>query len=214
MIRIKAIAPLKLDPAEVRRRQARYDVLADDHASITLVNLEDSNAPQRLDSEEDIRRSEKLVYAEMLRTSPGEFDFLLPDCVLDPAIGDNFVTPVPARGILKLASTALHQQGTPYLGVTRNNAIGDEFSRKVRDYGYADDLKAMATLDVDFCFIADHRSWAKAMWPAIQQAQAAGLHFILNGCSAVAIDEPVVDDVRVIDPTALALESLCTSVTL
>jgi len=214
MIRVKAIAPLQLDPEEVRRRQARYEAMATDRASITLVNLDGPNAPQRLDSEEDIRRSEALVYAEMLRTSADDFDVLLPDCVLDPAVGDAFVTPVPTRGILQLASTALHQQGARYLGVTRNDAICNEFSQKIRDYGYAEDLQAIATLDVDFCFIADNRSWAKAMWPAIEQAQAGGLHYVLNGCSAVAIDDPVVGDVRVIDPTALALESLLTTATI
>ena len=212
MIRIKAIAPLKLDPTEVRRRQARYDALAAGRASITLVNLSDSNAPQRLDSEEDIRQSEQLVYDEILRTVADEFDLVLPDCVLDPAIGEAFRAPVPTHGILQLASAALHQQRAFYLGVTRNDAIGTEFSNKVRNYGYGDDLKAMATLNVDFCFISDHQGWAKAMWPTLERARAAGLHYVLNGCSAVDIDDPVVEDVKVIDPTALALESLLSQV--
>ncbi len=208
MLRIKAIAPLRLDDEEVERRQHRYQLLATQGSSITLFNLIDPDAPTRLENDEDIRRSEALVYEEMLRTSSDEFDLILPDCVLDPAVGATFPTPVPTYGILQLTSSALHRSARRYLAVTRNPAIGAEFASKIRQYGYEGDLAGVATLNIDFCFISDHRGWAEAMRPTAERAQSAGVQTLVNGCSAVDIDSPMIGAVEVIDPTALALKSL------
>lgn len=208
MIRLKAIAPLRLDAQEVKRRQHRYETLGGNKFVITLVNLDSPDAPTRLDSQADIRRSEQLVYEEMLRTTAEDFDAIIPDCVLDPAVGDNFGAPVPVYGILQLTSQELHEASRRYLGVTRNQAIGDEFTRRLVDYGFADDLAGITVLDIDFCFISDHHGWAEAMLPTATQALAAGVETIVNGCSAVDIDDPKIGSVEVIDPTAMALERL------
>jgi Asp/Glu/hydantoin racemase len=211
VLRIKAITPLRLDDEEVERRQQRYQLLATQGSSITLFNLQDKGAPTRLESDEDIRHSEALVYEEMLRTSRDEFDLILPDCVLDPAVGSSFPTPVPTYGILQLTSSALHRSSRRYLAVTRNGPIGDELASKIRQYGYESDLAGVATLNIDFCFISDHQGWAEAMRPTADRAQSAGVQTVVNGCSAVDIDNPMIGAVEVIDPTALALKSLPTA---
>lgn len=208
MIKVKAIAPLRLEEDEVARRQRRYDHLAAGEMEITLVNLEGEGAPLRFDSPEEIESSERLTYEEMLRTDPGEFDVILPDCVLDPGIDRRPASAVPAVGILALAVGHLHSLGVSFAAVTRNAVIGAELERKVKAYGLGDSLTGVEVLDIDFCFVSDHEGWSKAMAPLARSLADRGVGVLLNGCSAVDMASRSVEGVLVVDPTELALRML------
>lgn len=208
MLRVKAIAPLHLTEEEVVRRQARYDRLGGEQLAVTLVNLTGEGAPDRFDTPAHIATSERLTADEIRRTEPGSFDVILPDCVLDPAVGDVADPPVPVAGILHLVVGYLASLGRPFAAVTRNRAIGDELARKVEHYDLGRWLTGVYVLDVDFCLVSDHQGWADAMRPLQQQLESEGVETLFNGCSAVDIDTDHLGPVAVVDPTALALQLL------
>ena len=208
MLRVKAIAPLHLTDDEMIRRQARYDRLGGDQLAITLVNLTGDGAPDRFDTPEQIAASERLTALEIAGTDPDAFDVILPDCVLDPAVGEVDSPPVPVVGILQLVSSYLASVGRPFAAVTRNKVIGDELARKVDRYGLSRRLTGVHVLNVDFCLVSDHQGWAEAMAPLREELEVAGVQTLFNGCSAVDIDADHLGSVAVVDPTALALQLL------
>ena len=208
MLRVKSIAPLRLEPAELVRRQARYQRLGGDRLDITLVNLDGDDAPGRMDTAGEIAASERLVAEEIARTDPAQFDVILPDCVLDPGIADVAEPPVPVAGILHLVAGHLASLGQRFAAVTRNQVIGDDLARKVAAYGLSDVLTGVHVLDVDFCFVSDHAGWSQAMRPLQATLEAAGTGTLFNGCSAVDLDSDRLGAVSVVDPTALALRLL------
>jgi Asp/Glu/hydantoin racemase len=207
MLRVKAIAPLHLTDEEVQRRQLRYEHLSGKALVVKLFNL-DQRAPEQLNTAEDIAASELLVREEILRTTTEEFDVILPDCVLDPAVGEMSESPVPLVGILRLAAGYISSIGETFAAVTRNKAIGNELSRKIESYGLAGWLTSVALLDVDFCLISDNSGWSVAMEPVTSRLAANGVSKLINGCSAVDIADRNVGSVLVIDPTQLALKLL------
>lgn len=208
MLRVKAIAPLQLADDEMVRRQARYDRLGGDRLAITLVNLTGKGAPERFDTPQQIAASERLTAREVMRTDPAAFDVILPDCVLDPAVGAVEGPPVPLVGILHLVTSYLASVGRPFAAVTRNRVIGEELVRKVGHYGLGRWLAGLHVLDVDFCLVSDHQGWADAMAPLRGKLESAGVQTLFNGCSAVDIDVDQLGSLAVVDPTALALQLL------
>jgi Asp/Glu/hydantoin racemase len=206
MIRVKAIAPLNLAGDEMVRRQSRYDRLGGDQLAITLFNLVGEGAPDRFDTADQIAASERLTAAEIGRTDSTDFDVILPDCVLDPAVGEVDSPPVPVVGILQLVVSYLASVGRPFAAVTRNRVIGDELARKVDCYGLGRLLTGVHVLDVDFCLVSDHQGWADAMAPLREELEKRGVRTLFNGCSAVDIDTDHLGSVSVVDPTALALQ--------
>lgn len=208
MLRVKSIAPLRLQPDELDRRQVRYQRLGGDRLDITLVNLAGDDAPARMDTAEEIAASERLVAEEIVRTDAAQFDVILPDCVLDPGIADVAEPPVPVAGILHLVAGHLASLGRRFAAVTRNQVIGDDLASKVAAYGLGDVLTGVHVLDIDFCFVSDHDGWSKAIAPLQPTLEAEGTQTLFNGCSAVDLDSDRIGPVSLVDPTALALRLL------
>lgn len=211
MFRLKAIAPLSLPAEEVVRRQRRYDRLAAGRLAVTLANLP-ADAPARLDGAADVEASAGFVRRELDRTSADDFDGVLPDCVLDPCTGEVPPGPVPLFGILRLTAGALAGLGLSFAAVTRNQAIGDELARKLDCYGLDRALDRVHVLDADFCLVADGAGWAEAMAPVVAATAASDVPVLVNGCSAVDLGPDADARVRVVDPTALALDVLAACV--
>lgn len=208
MLRVKTIAPLRLDDEEMVRRQARYSALAAPGMEIVLVNLEGEDAPLRFDSFEEIAASERLTWEEIARTSSEHFDAVLPDCVLDPGLDKAADAPVPAYGILRLAAGHLYSLGRAFAAVTRNDVIGRVLEEKIAAYGFSPVLVGREVLDIDFCFVAEGVGWNESMAPIARKLADRGVTALLNGCSAVDIKNRVLEGVAVLDPTEMALEVL------
>lgn len=206
-LRVRAITPLHLTAEEMVRRQERYDRLGGDQVSVTLVNL-DGRAPLRLETPEDVATSDGYVREEIARTDPERFDVIMPDCVLDPGVGEIDHTPVPLVGILRLAAGHIASLGGVFAAVARNSAIGNELQRRIAAYGLTDQLVSMELLDVDFCFVSDEAGWAQAMRPIERSLTTRGISTVLNGCSAVEIPDPRPGGSVVVDPTRLAVRLL------
>jgi allantoin racemase len=205
MLRIRAITPIHVDAGEVRRRQQRYERLAPAGIEIHLDDIGDgADVPRALETDDDVRRSESLVMAEIRRTDPDRFDAVLPDCVLDPGVGLVNDAPVPVVGLLSLCGHFLAGAGHRFAAVTRNTAIGAELRRKAAGYGLSDALVDVRVLGLSVEDIPDDAAWAQAIRRSVADLPVGA---VFNGCSAVAVC-PADTGPRIVDPTAVALRVL------
>ncbi|RRO19375.1 hydantoin racemase [Saccharopolyspora rhizosphaerae] len=200
---IHAVTPITVGPAEVARRQARYDSLAPPGIQVVLRDLQDG--PRALNTAEEVRRSEALV-AEALADAPG-CDAVLPDCVLDPAVPDDGGTlgGRPALGLLRLTVGAAVAAGHRVGAITRNTAIATELRDRISAYGWNSAFHEVSVLDLDVEDITDPARWSAAMRPALIAARAAGVTAVVNGCSAVDTAEQEPGLPLVLDPIRTGL---------
>jgi len=211
-LRVKAIAPIALPADQLAWRAQRYRALgqAAGGLDIRLVNLAGPDAPPSLDSDDAVQASSGLIRAEILRTDPAEFDVALPDCVLDPGVeaGPAADDPVPSAGLLKLVGYQLAAAGRTFSAVTRNDVIGRELERKVTEYGLADYFAGVDTIDGDISLVSDEQEWMNRLRSVTEGERAKKAGTIFNGCSAVDVQDPVVNGVFILDPTPAALRLL------
>lgn len=205
-MRIKAITPMRVGADELDRRQQRYDRLAPAGMSITLFDLPAGpDTPTALDTDDDIRASERLVVEAALDTDPAQFDAILPDCVLDPGVPElDQRSPLPILGITRLAAGLLASLGRPFAAVTRNEAIGRELAAVIARYGLAN-FAGVDVLGLSVTAIADDAVWNAALADVVGVRAQAGVTTIFNGCSAVELSGTGTG-VSIVDPTALALQ--------
>ncbi|MEV5829912.1 hypothetical protein AB0L25_30520 [Spirillospora sp. NPDC052242] len=207
-MRALAVTPIHLPPDEIRRRQARYDRLAPPGLTVELRDVGPA-APPSLEDEASVRASESAVAAALAEAGDG-FDLAFPDCVLDPAVPDGPAGPdggVPVNGLLKLSSMHLSALNIRFGAVVRNEAIGAELDRRLRAYGLAGNLAGIAILALPFDAIADTAAWNAALGDAVAVLAKAGATAVINGCSAVDVEDATLA-AAVVDPTALALRLL------
>ncbi len=157
------------------------------------------DAPLQLASDADLHASEKAVAAAFADAEG--YDFLMPDCVLDPGV------PEGERGMLQLVVDQLVADGHRVAAVTRNQVIADELTRKVREYGHGASFLGVAVLDLDLAAVADSARWNAAMQSALNDLAARGATAVINGCSAVDVDHTEGGPL-VVDPVADALRLL------
>jgi Asp/Glu/hydantoin racemase len=202
-MKLRAVAPLVLDPDEVRRRQQRYSALAPAPLDVAMANL--STGPRTLETEADIRWSENEVYDEAMRTAWDDYDGILLDCVLDPALERlEQDAPLPVIGITRTTAAYLGGLGHRFAGVARNAAIAEEFRARIVDFGHEDRLTSVDVLDLSFEDIADPERWNAALAPIVQRFGPGAVDSVLNGCSAVEVRDA--QGPAVVEPMALALE--------
>lgn len=208
-LRVRAITPIHVDDAELRRRRERYDTLAPPGVRVHLHNLPaDSDVPRQLDDADAIAASDAYVAEEARRTDDGEFDAVLPDCVLDPGLDqlrdEGFGLPVV--GITELAATTTAAVGGRTAAVARNSAIADELERRFLLYGLAERFAGVHVLGLSFTDIAEDATWNAALGEAARHFAGSGVTAILNGCSAVEVRGGT--GIPVFDPTRAALALL------
>lgn len=200
-MRLRAITPIVVPDDELVRRQKRYDELCPPGVTLHLDNL--TTGPDRLESEEQIRESERLVFEEAVRTDPDRFDGIFLDCVLDPALEDlQEASSLPVFGITRMVSTYLASMGLRMAAVARNQPIADELAARIGAAGWSDELDGVVVLDLSLEDIADTSRWNEAVAGAVSVGELQ-TDAVINGCSAVEV-RPT-GGPPVLDPTALAL---------
>lgn len=205
-MKIRAITPIHVGLEELSRRQHRYDRLAPPDWQVVLEDLPESpDVPRQLGNQTDLDASERLIVETGVTTTSHHFDAVMPDCVLDPGIATlDAHAEVHALGITRLGSMFLAALGVHFAVITRNTVIGDEYSRVIEGYGLGELFHGVYVLNLSVADIADDDVWNTAIEGAAKRAASAGVTVLLNGCSAVEVTFQD-DDVRVVDPTALAL---------
>lgn len=200
---VHAVTPITVGPAEVARRQARYDALAPAGVRVVLSDL-GADGPRALENATDVRRSEELV-AHALTHAP-ECDAVLPDCVLDPGVPvGGRLGERPALGLLRLTVGAAAAAGHRVAAVTRNAAIATELQDRVTAYGWAGAFHGVTVLDLELADIEDSERWTAALRPALQAARDAGVTAVVNGCSAVDVGPLEAGLPLVLDPIRTGL---------
>lgn len=201
-MRIIAITPIHVTDEELKRRQERYSRLAPEGLTVELRNLSHDN-PVALDLFSDVRGSDAGLLDDICHIDKSEFDVVLPDCVLDPGFrkGEN----ESIVGMLESVVRHLSDSGEKIGAVTRNEAIGTELVRRVGEYGFAADFVGLEVLDLSFDAINDEELWHQALKIGVDKLVAKGATVVINGCSAVNIDQSQLS-APVVDPAELALQ--------
>ena len=203
-MRLFAVTPIHVDAAELARRQQRYTRLCPPGVQLDLVDI-GADAPRAMDTAEQIDVAEQLMQ-RALAGAPADYDALLPDCVLDPAVsalGD--ATAVPVFGILRMSLGYAIATGRRSGAVTRNAAIGEALHEQVERYGWGEHFAGVKVLNLDFAAVADDARWNAALDDAVAELEAEGARWIVNGCSAVDLAPRGRGAARLVDPVATAL---------
>jgi len=85
-----------------------------------------------------------------------------------------------------------------------NEAIAKELRRRLAEYGMDGSLVDVQIMDLPFEAVTNHEMWNAAMTQAVRELGERGARSVINGCSAVDVDEEGLG-VRVVDPTQEAL---------
>jgi Asp/Glu/hydantoin racemase len=200
-MRVIAITPVHVTEEEFNRRQTRYDRISPDGLKVVLINFSELE-PKELETSLDVLASDLGLIADIHSINREDFDFLMPDCVLDPGFrqdGDEFVV-----GMLECVMTNLISSGHRIGSVTRNEAIGAELVRRIDEYGYSANFVGNEVINLSFDAISNDELWHQSLESAVQKLANKGASIVINGCSAVNLIEAKLV-LEVIDPAEMAL---------
>jgi Asp/Glu/hydantoin racemase len=200
-MRVIAITPVHVTEEEFNRRQARYDRISPEGLKVDLVNFSEIE-PKELETSLDVLASDLGLIADIHSIKRHDFDFLMPDCVLDPGFrqdGDEFVV-----GMLESVINNLVNSGHQIGAVTRNEAIGAELVRRIDEYGYSANFVGNEVINLSFDAISNDDLWHESLETAVEKLAAKGASIVINGCSAVNLIEARLV-LQVIDPAEMAL---------
>lgn len=141
-----------------------------------------------------------------MSTDLDRFDLILPDCVLDTAVGRIRAAgpPVPVVGLSELTAGFIRGLGLRFVAVTRNRPIADELGRLITETVGTKSFAGVENLELSFSDINNETRWNVALESARAHIEeSGGADVVINGCSAV--DVLIGDGIPVIDPTRLAL---------
>jgi len=201
-MKIVSITPIHVTEQELQRRQQRYNRIAPAGVTIELRNLTQAS-PTALDTPTDVRASDESLYSELSAAGGADADFVMPDCVLDP--GFRLEVEGQVVGMLQNVLSHLAAKGHKIGAVTRNEAIGAELERRVAEYGFAQDYVGREVLNLSFDAINDEQLWHEALTKAVDSLAAQGATVVINGCSAVNVQQDRLK-LEVVDPAELALQ--------
>lgn len=203
-MRVVSITPIHVTADELDRRQRRYERIAPAGLTFELINLPHP-ALTALDGPVDVKDSDFFLVEEIQKMDLSGADYFLPDCILDPGYRKNSKDSVV--GMLDLVMSSLVAQGHKVGAVTRNPHIGAELVRRVHEYGYGENFIDLEVLDLSFAAITDESLWHDKLETAVQILADKGATVVINGCSAVNVDQSRLR-IKVVDPAEMALEIL------
>jgi Asp/Glu/hydantoin racemase len=201
-MKVVSITPIHVTDKELARRQERYQRLAPEGVTVELRNLS-HQSPVALDNKNDVLSSDSNLAADMSKIDSTSYDVLLPDCILDPGFRQN--TNGTTVGMLDSVTKHLVDAGNKIGAVTRNDSIGEELVRRIGEYGYADNFVGLEVLNLSFDAINDEEEWHRALKIAVDRLAEKGATVVINGCSAVNVDQSQLP-LPVVDPAELALK--------
>jgi Asp/Glu/hydantoin racemase len=201
-MKVVSITPIHVTEKELTRRQERYQRLAPAGVTVELRNLS-HQSPVALDNDNDVRSSDSNLLADISHINLDSYDVVLPDCILDPGFRKN--ASETTVGMLDSVMHHLVEAGNKVGAVTRNESIGKELVRRVGEYGYADSFIGLEVLNLSFDAINDEEEWHRALKIAVDRLADKGATVVINGCSAVNVDQSQLR-LTVVDPAELALK--------
>ncbi len=201
-MKVVSITPIHVTDKELARRQERYQRLAPAGVTVDLRNLS-HQSPVALDNKNDVRSSDSNLASDISEINADSYDVLLPDCILDPGFRKN--SSETTVGMLDSVMKHLVDARNKIGAVTRNDSIGEELVRRVGEYGYADNFVGLEVLNLSFDAINDEEEWHRALKIAVDRLAEKGATVVINGCSAVNVDQSQLR-LPVVDPAELVLQ--------
>jgi Asp/Glu/hydantoin racemase len=201
-MKVVSITPIHVTDKELARRQERYQRLAPAGVTVDLRNLS-HQSPVELDNKNDVRSSDSNLASDISEINADSYDVLLPDCILDPGFRKN--ASETTVGMLDSVMKHLVDARNKIGAVTRNDSIGEELVRRVGEYGYADNFVGLEVLNLSFDAINDEEEWHRALKIAVDRLAEKGATVVINGCSAVNVDQSQLR-LPVVDPAELVLQ--------
>jgi Asp/Glu/hydantoin racemase len=201
-MKVVSITPIHVTDKELARRQERYQRLAPAGVTVELRNLS-HQSPVALDNKNDVQSSDSSLASDISKINADSYDVLLPDCILDPGFRQN--RSETTVGMLDSVMKHLVDAGNKIGAVTRNDSIGEELVRRVGEYGYADSFVGLEVLNLSFDAINDEEEWHRALKIAVDRLAEKGATVVINGCSAVNVDQSQLQ-LPVVDPAELVLQ--------
>jgi Asp/Glu/hydantoin racemase len=201
-MKVLSITPIHVTEEELKRRQARYERLAPAGITVELRNLSEQSL-NALEKDSDVRASDFALLADASEINLEIGEVLLPDCILDPGFRQN--ASATTIGMLESVMGHLVAAGGKVGAVTRNESIGNELVRRVGEYGFANHFVDLEVLNLSFDAINDEEHWHRALKIAVDRLAAKGATVVINGCSAVNVDQSQLS-IPVVDPAELVLK--------
>ena len=201
-MKVVSITPIHVTDEELKRRQARYERLAPAGITVELRNLSEQSL-NALEKDSDVRASDFALLADASEINLEIDEVLLPDCILDPGFRQN--ASATTIGMLESVMGHLVAAGGKVGAVTRNESIGNELVRRVGEYGFANHFVDLEVLNLSFDAINDEEHWHRALKIAVDRLAAKGATVVINGCSAVNVDQSQLS-IPVVDPAELVLK--------
>lgn len=191
--RVKIISPIKIDDADLRRRQMRYAQHAGPDTQIEVFNLDEG--PTTLDTRGDMLYCEHAVFQAGINTSPEAFDAILIDCVFDPAVDAlREECAVPTFGPMRITLPLVVQAAGRFAYVARAERQTDWLSQLAQHYGYGDWLVAARPLRITYEESRNPSTFDAAMSQQLKRViEEDGAAAVVMGSTTMAISERVAE---------------------
>lgn len=206
--RVKIISPIKIDDADLRRRQMRYGAHAGPDTQVTVFNLPEG--PTTLDTPGDILFCEHAVFQEGMRTDPADFDAILIDCVFDPALDAlREQCAVPTVGPMKATLPMVMQVASRFSYIARAERQTQWLAEVAARYGYASSMASAQFLGLTYTEARKPSVFDEAMVRELRIAMDDnGAEAVVMGSTTMALSEQVIAaaaGVRLFMPGMVAL---------
>ncbi len=187
--RVKIISPIRIDQADLERRQVRYGTTASPGTQITVCNLPEG--PTTLDTVADIVACEYQVFQVGATTRENECDAILIDCVFDPAVDAiQKHTGIPTFGPMRTTLSLVHLVAQNFAIIARTQQQCDMMTDVIRRYGFGDSLIGTRPLGITYAQARQPAIFTEAMVTQIKNAvEQDGAQAILMGSTTMALND-------------------------
>ncbi len=207
---VKIISPIKIDEADLRRRQLRYSEQAAESTNIKVFNL--AEGPETLSNPGDILFCEHAVFQEGMNTDPEVFNAILIDCAFDPAL-DALVeeSPIPIFGPMKATLALLSLTTSKFSFIARSERQIGWLTEVAQKYGYGNLISSARALNISYADSRNTKIFDAAMKQQLEEVLKDGAEAVVLGSTTMALDEGVVESAKGIPifvPGMVALKTL------
>lgn len=187
--RVKIISPIRIDQADLKRRQDRYGQTAGSETQINVCNLPEG--PTALLCVADMVACEHAVFQAGAGICADKWDAILVDCVFDPAVDSiQKHTGVPTFGPMRTTLSLLHLVAQNFAIVARTQTQCEMMTDVIRRYGYGSSLVATRSLDLTYAQGRQPAVFNKAMAEQIKNAvRKDRAQAILMGSTTMALND-------------------------
>ena len=191
--RVKIISPIKIDEADLKRRQARYGQAAGPDTQIQLFNLPEG--PTTLDTTADLVFCEYAVFQQGRNTRADEFDAILIDCVFDPVVESlRDHTGLPTFGPMRTTLSLVPLVADKFSIIARSDKQCELLSQLVKRYGYGSMLASTRSLKISYADARQPDVFAREMKQQIRNAvEQDEARAIVMGSTTMALDDAFVE---------------------